>query len=609
MFAINALVPLVIALCAAALAYRYYAAFLAAKVAVLNDDRATPAFTEQDGRDYHPTNRWVLFGHHFAAIAGAGPLIGPVLAAQYGFAPGAIWILLGSIFAGGVHDFIILFASVRQRGESLSKIAQRWQGSLSGVCTAISILFIILIAIASLAIVVVNALKGSPWGTFTIAASIPIAFLMGQWLYRFRPGRVAEASAIGVVLLLAAVLLGNPLQNSTFAHWFTYNDKSLSLMLPVYGFVAAALPVWMLLCPRDYLSTYMKLGTVALLAIGIFIVQPQLRMPMVTPYIHGGGPIIPGPVWPYVCITIACGAISGFHALIASGTTPKMVIRESDIPMISYGAMVIEGLVAMMALIAACALYQMDYFAINTAATHKLSSYFVANSVQLNQLTREVGEKTLVGRTGGSVVLAVGMASIFNGIPFFKQGNMMAYWYHFAIMFEALFILTTIDTGTRVARFVVQELLGNAMPRLRDNNWLPGVWFTSALVTFAWGYLVYGGSIASIWPMFGVANQLLGVLSLAIGTTFILKHRPARYALVTFLPFCFLVVTVVTAGVWTTRAKYLPEHDWVKAGLTIMMLGLVIVTVLDAMTRWVKILTGREGRISEALPRAVPVEA
>jgi carbon starvation protein len=606
-FAINALVLLVIGLLAIALSYRYYAAFLAAKVAVLDDHRLTPAYTQPDGRDFHPTNRWVLFGHHFAAIAGAGPLIGPVLAAQYGWRPGAIWILLGSIFAGGVHDFIILVASTRQRGESLSKIAQRWQGSLSGTCTAISILFIIVVAIASLAIVVVNALKGSPWGTFTIAASIPIAFLMGQWLYHIRPGRVAEASAIGVVLLLAAVLFGARVQAAPhLAQWFTYSPNTLSLLLPIYGFLAAALPVWMLLVPRDYLSTYMKLGTVALLAVGIFVVHPQLRMPATTPWIHGGGPVVPGPVWPYVCITIACGAISGFHSLIASGTTPKMINRESDIPLISYGAMVIEGGVALMALIAACALYQNDYFAINTAATHPLSAFFVAHSHQLGWLTQQVGEKTLVGRAGGAVSLAVGMASIFSGIPIFK--NMLAYWYHFAIMFEALFILTTIDAGTRVARFVVQEMLGGAMPRLRDNNWLPGVWFTSGLVTLAWGYLVYGGSIASIWPMFGVANQLLGVLALAIGTTYILSHRPARYALVTFLPFCFLVVTVVTAGVWTTRAKYLPEHDWLKAGLTVFMLTLVIITVLDAIARWIKILAGRQAPVTEPLPQAAGVE-
>jgi carbon starvation protein len=373
----------------------------------------------------------------------------------------------------------------------------------------------------------------------------------------------------------------------------------------------------------------MKLGTVALLAVGIFIVHPWLRMPATTPWVHGGGPVVPGPVWPYVCITIACGAISGFHSLIASGTTPKMIKRESDIPMISYGAMVIEGGVALMALIAACALYQNDYFAINTAATNPLSAFFVAHSHQLGWLTQQVGEKTLVGRAGGAVSLAVGMASIFSGIPGFR--NMMAYWYHFAIMFEALFILTTIDAGTRVARFVVQELLGGALPRLRDNRWLPGVWFTSALVTFAWGWLVYGGSIASIWPMFGVANQLLGVLALAIGTTYILKHRPARYALVTFLPFCFLVVTVVTAGIENIGAylrlpdpygaaaalrlltfwEYLPlpGADWLKAGLTVMMLTLVIITVLDAISRWVKILAGREARVSEAMPAAVPVEA
>jgi carbon starvation protein len=587
---INALVLLVIGLCAIALAYRYYAAFLTAKVLVLDDSRPTPAHRLPDGRDYHATNKWVLFGHHFAAIAGAGPLIGPVLAAQYGYLPGAIWILLGSIFAGGVHDFIILYMSVRQNGESLSRLAQRWQGSLSGTCTAIAILFIIIVAIASLAIVVVNALSHSAWGTFTIAASIPIALLMGQWLYRLRPGRVAEASVIGVVLLIAAVLLGGPLQqHPVYAGWFTYSKETLSLALPAYGFLAAVLPVWMLLCPRDYLSTYMKLGVVVLLAIGIIIVHPMLRMPALTEHLSGG-PIVPGPVWPYVCITIACGAISGFHSLIASGTTPKMINREADMPVISYGAMVIEGGVALMALIAACVLYTQDYFAINADAER--FPQFAQGVVMLPELTRQVGEQTLIGRTGGAVSLAVGMATIFSSIPGLKQ--FPAIFYHFAIMFEALFILTTIDTGTRVARFVVQEMLGAVYAPIRNGRWIPGVVLTSALVTFAWGYLVYGGTIASIWPMFGVANQLLAVLALAIGTTFLLKERPAKYALVTFLPFCFLVVTVVTAGVWTTFGRYVPAGDWVKAGLTLTMLALVVITVVDSIARWIAILTGRE---------------
>jgi carbon starvation protein len=588
--AINALVLLAIGLCAIALAYRYYAAFLAAKVMLLDDSEPTPAYELRDGRDYHPTNKWILFGHHFAAIAGAGPLIGPVLAAQYGYLPGAIWILLGSIFAGGVHDFIILYASVRQRGESLSRLAREWQSPLSGTCTAIAILFIIIVAIASLAIVVVNALNESAWGTFTIAASIPIAVLMGQWLYRIRPGRVAEASVIGVVLLIAAVVLGGPIQHHpVYAGWFTYSKETLSIALPIYGFLAAVLPVWMLLCPRDYLSTYMKLGVVALLAIGIVIVHPTLRMPALTQY-QGGGPIVPGPVWPYVCITIACGAISGFHSLIASGTTPKMISRQSDIPLIGYGSMVIEGGVALMALIAACVLYTNDYFAINANA--KLFPGFANSTVLLPELTRQVGEKTLVGRTGGAVSLAVGMTMIFSGIPGLKQ--FPAIFYHFAIMFEALFILTTIDTGTRVARFVVQEMLGNVYAPIRNGRWVPGVILTSALVSFAWGYLVYGGTIASIWPMFGVANQLLAVLALAIGTTYILKHRPAKYALVTFLPFCFLVVTVVTAGVMVTWNRYIPTQDWVKAILTIIMLVLVVITVVDAIAKWIAILSGRE---------------
>ncbi len=539
----NSLTLLTISLCVLALAYRYYGAFMAAKVAVLDPKRRTPAFEHRDGKDYHPTNKYVLFGHHFAAIAGAGPLIGPVLAAQYGYLPGAVWILVGSVFAGAVQDFIILYASVRNEGESISKIAHRYLGPVAGWCTAFAVLFIIIVALAGLAVAVVNALQESAWGVFTIACSIPIALLMGLWLYKIRPGRVGETTVVGVALLIAAVLFGNPISHSAFAKYLTLSPDALKTALPLYGFIAAVLPVWMLLCPRDYLSTYMKLGTVALLAVGIVFVHPDLLMPATTKFISGGGPIIPGPVWPYVMITIACGAISGFHTLIGSGTTPKMISNEMDIKPIGYGAMLVEGFVSMLALIAACSLHPNDYFAINA----KLGTVFSTNVTDLPMLTKMVGEQTLAGRTGGAVTLAVGMARIFSGIPGMK--NLMAYWYHFAIMFEALFILTTIDTGTRVARFILQEMLRPVSKKLSSGTYLPGVIITSFMVSYAWYYLLKAGSIQTIWPMFGIANQLLAVIALAIGTSFILKRSAKRvYALTTFLPFTALSVTIFTAG-------------------------------------------------------------
>lgn len=584
----NSLTLLLIAICAFALAYRYYAAFMSAKVAVLDSKKQTPAYEHRDGKDYHPTNKYILFGHHFAAIAGAGPLIGPVLAAQYGYLPGALWILIGAIFAGAVQDYIILYASVRNRGESISKIAHRLLGPLAGWCTAIAVLFIIIVALAGLAVAVVNALQESSWGVFTIACSIPIALLMGQWLYKIRPGRVAEASIIGVVLLIAGVLLGNPVSASAFGKLFELTPDALKLALPVYGFIAAVLPVWMLLCPRDYLSTYMKLGTVGLLTIGIFLVHPNLTMPASTEFIHGGGPVIPGPVWPYVCLTIACGAISGFHALIGSGTTPKMIDNEADIKPIGYGAMLVEGFVGLLALIAACTLAQNDYFAIN--ANPAKFPWFALHVNQLPELTRMIGEKTLVGRTGGAVTLAVGMAQIFSGIPGMK--GLMAYWYHFAIMFEALFILTTIDTGTRVARFIVQEMLSNVYKPFAKGTWLPGVLLTSFIVTYAWYYLLKGGTVATIWPMFGIANQLLGVIALAIGTTFILRRSAKKvYALTTFCPFLFMAVTVLAAGVQFSSAQLTASApDYVKAVLTIIMMALAVIVSIDCISKWYKIL-------------------
>ena len=596
----NSLALLIIALCVLTLAYRYYGAFLAAKVAVLDPKKATPAHEYRDGKDYHPTNKYVLFGHHFAAIAGAGPLIGPVLAAQYGYLPGAIWILIGSVFAGAVQDYIILHASVRNRGESISKIAHRFLGPVAGWCTAIAVLFIIIVALAGLAGAVVNALQESSWGVFTIGCSIPIAFLMGQWMYKIRPGKVTEASVIGVVLLIAGVLLGNPVSHSSIAHWFKLTPDALKIALPVYGFIAAVLPVWMLLCPRDYLSTYMKLGTVALLGIGIFMVHPTLIMPATTKFIHGGGPVIPGPVWPYVCLTIACGAISGFHALIGSGTTPKMINNEADIKPIGYGAMLIEGFVALLALIAACTLYQNDYFAINANALK--FPEFGQNVTQLPALTKMVGEETLVGRTGGAVTLAVGMAKIFSSLPGMK--GLMSYWYHFAIMFEALFILTTIDTGTRVARFIVQEMLSPIYKPLGKGTWMPGVILTSFMVTYAWYFLLKDGTVDTIWPMFGIANQLLGVIALAIGTTYILRKSAKRiYALTTFVPFLYMAITVLTSGVqYTLGITHGPQADYVKGTLTIIMMALAIIVSTDCFIKWVKILSNRDKFIDEVEP-------
>ena len=590
----NSLTLLAVALCLFALAYRYYGAFLAAKVAVLKAEKPTPAHEHRDGKDYHPTNKYVLFGHHFAAIAGAGPLIGPVLAAQYGYLPGAVWILIGAVFAGAVQDFIILFASVRNRGESISRIAHRYLGPVAGWCTAFAVLFIIIVALAGLAGAVVNALQESAWGVFTIACTIPIAFLMGQWIYTIRPGKITEATIIGVVLLIAGVIFGNPISHSAAASWFRLTPDQLKLALPLYGFIAAVLPVWMLLCPRDYLSTYMKLGTVALLGIGIAFVHPKLVMPALTPYIHGGGPVIPGPVWPYVCLTIACGAISGFHTLIGSGTTPKMINNEADIKPIGYGAMLVEGFVGLLALIAACTLFQNDYFAIN--ANIAKFPQLGTNVTELPALTRMVGEETLVGRTGGAVTLAVGMARIFSGLPGMK--GLMSYWYHFAIMFEALFILTTIDTGTRVARFILQEMISPIHKSLGKGTNIPAVVVTSFAVTYGWYYLLKGGTISTIWPMFGIANQLLGVIALAIGTSYILIRSNKRsYALTTFVPFVFLAVTILTSGVQYTQ-KMLgsppPDGDPVKGILTLVMMGLAVVVIVICTAKWVRILTGCE---------------
>lgn len=587
----NSVMLLLVALCVYALAYRYYSAFIAAKVLALSDANQTPAFRCNDGREFVPTNKWVLFGHHFAAIAGAGPLVGPVLAAQYGWGPGFFWILLGSVFAGAVHDFIILFASVRHNGQSLAVIARREVGTLTGITTSLSILFIIIVALAGLAIVVVNALFKNPWGVYTIGMTIPIAVVIGLYMFKIAPGSIRSGSIAGFILVLLAVFTGSYIQNSSLAGIFTLTKNQLAVGLPLYGFFAAVLPVWLLLAPRDYLSSYMKIGTVMALAAGILIVQPAITMPFATKFIDGGGPIIPGPVWPYVFITIACGAISGFHSLISSGTTPKMLEYETQARMVAYGSMLTEGFVGVMALISAVVLMPGDYFAINSLAPAYQKIASIYPMVELKDLSALVG-MDVAHRPGGAVSLAVGMAHIFSSIGGMK--HLMNYWYQFAIMFEALFILTTIDAGTRVARYILQDIIGTyAYPPLKQTGWWPGILFTSAIVTYAWGYLLYSGDVASIWPLFGVANQLLSVVALAIGTIIILKIAPKKsYAWITAAPLAFLSVTVITAGIMNVGMFYKRGDTLgnINGTVSIILIVLVVITLADSIRKAMELL-------------------
>jgi carbon starvation protein len=585
-------------LCILAIAYRYYSAFIAARIMALDDRRETPAHARNDGQNYHPTHRLVLFGHHFAAITGAGPLIGPVLAAQFGYAPGLIWLVAGVCLAGAVHDFIILWASVRRGGRSLAEITRMEIGPVAGTTAAIAILFIIVIALAGLGLAVVNALHESPWGTFTIGLSIPLALFMGLYMYRFRKDRIAEATVIGVTGMLLAVILGKPVAASSLAPWFTLTRDQLIVAMAAYGFIASVLPVWMLLCPRDYLSSFMKIGTIAFLVIAVVVVNPELKMEAFTRFTQGGGPIIPGPMFPFAFITIACGAISGFHALISSGTTPKMIDRESDIRPIGYGAMLIEGLVGIVALIAATAMFPGDYFAINTPPA--AFAHLGIPAVNLPQLESAVGE-AVAGRTGGAVSLAMGIAQIFSGLPGMR--GLMDYWYHFAIMFEALFILTTIDTGTRVARFLVQEFLGQFHAPMGRQDWMPGSIVSTLLVVGSWAYFIHTGSISTIWPMFGIANQLLASVALAVGTTIIVNMGKARYAWITAAPLAFVSVTTLTAGVLSVRDNFWPLavgadpslhlQGYVNTVLTITMMVCVLVILASAMWRCAQVLRGR----------------
>jgi carbon starvation protein len=645
------------AFAAFAVAYRFYGAFLTAKVAVLDNNRLTPAHRLRDGVDYHPTNKYVLFGHHFAAIAGPGPLIGPVLAAQWGYLPGFIWIIIGACLAGAVHDFVTLWASVREDGMSLSKIARNNIGPVSGVTTSVATLFIVIAILSSVALVVVKALGESSWGVFTIVVTIPAALLTGLWMYKIRPGKVGEASAIGVTIVFLGVFLGKPFAGSSLGHILLFEETTLKVMLPAYAVIASILPVWVLMCPRDYLSSYLKIGVIAVLAVGIVVAHPTLKMPATTYFTAGGGPNNSGTVWPFVCIVIMCGALSGFHALIASGTTPKMIYRERDVRPIGYGAMVLEGFVALTALVAACALEPGDYFKINVPLDNdKQPTAYLAlaenartqhgwnlNPVEFDVLEAEINgtpvgmpvKEKLAGRTGGAVTLAVGMAKVFSNIPGMKQ--LMAYWYHFVIMFEALFILTLLETGTRVARFVFQEtvaqfsrtkVVGNAdaerkpatadanEPDAHNNkdkpkrligknvNWTRNV-VMSFLTCAAWGGLLYIGDISTLWRMLGIANQLLAAIALGIGTTYILLHAPKRiYALCTFIPFVAVLVTVFVAGIlsiqgwWGEIGTIAPGPGrgtqvflrQLMCGLTSALLILTVAITADATRRWRAIL-------------------
>ncbi len=560
---VNAAWVIIAAVCTYLLAYRFYGLFIANKVLRTDSARPTPAYRRNDGLDYVPTNRYVLFGHHFAAIAGAGPLVGPVLAAQMGYLPGTLWILVGVVFAGAVQDLTVMFLSVRRDGRSLGDMIRAEMGPAAGGIALVGVLMIMVILLAVLALVVVKALAGSPWGTFTVVCTLPIAMFMGTYLRHIRVGKVGEMSAIGFVLLMAALIYGKTVHETpALAAMFDWSGETLALAIIAYGFFASALPVWLLLCPRDYLSTFLKIGTITLLAIGIVVVRPDLKMPAVTSFIDGTGPVWTGSLFPFLFITIACGAVSGFHALIASGTTPKMIENERDLPFMGYGAMLMESFVAIMALIAATVIEPGVYFAMNspaglighnvTQAAQAVSSWgFVITPDMLSQIARDVGENTVLSRAGGAPTLAVGMAHILSGM--FGGQAAMAVWYHFAILFEALFILTTVDTGTRVCRFMIQDLFGNAIPRFRETSWTNNVIGSALAVTF-WGYFLYQGvidplgGINTLWPLFGISNQMLAAIALIMCTVVLCKMKRERYIWVTLVPTAWLLVCTLTAG-------------------------------------------------------------
>lgn len=638
---INALWLVAAAVCAYALGYRFYSAFIAAKVLALDPQRATPAERLENGRDFITTNKWVVFGHHFAAIAGPGPLVGPVLAAQFGYLPGTLWILVGAVFGGCVQDFVILLFSVRRDGKSLTEMAKAEVGRVGGVVAYGSVISILVILLAVCALIVVNALKQSPWGTFTIAMTIPIALLMGVYLRRLRPGRVLEVSAIGFVLVLAAIWGGQWVsQNPAVGKYFTMTAPALAGAIIGYGFAASALPVWLLLAPRDYLSTFVKLGTIGLLALGIVVMHPTLHMPALTKFVDGTGPVFAGKVFPFAFITIACGAVSGFHSLISSGTTPKLIRRETEIRLVGYGAMVAESMVAIMATVAACVLEPGTYFAINSPAgiagqlpekaASTISGWgFPVTAAGMQALARSVGEQTLFNRTGGAPAFAVAMAHIFS--TSLGAQAVMALWYHFALMFEALFILTVLDAGTRVGRFMIQDALGHAWKPLGRTSWYPSVLATSGIIVAAWGYFLWQGvrdplgGINSLWPLFGIANQLLAAVALCVATTILIKMHRTKYMLATLAPLAWLVVVTFTAS-WhkifdpdprigflaqarklavsggDARLIFNDRLDAVVTGVLMAMVGLILI---ESLRQWFGILSGKKEAQTKESPFVV----
>jgi carbon starvation protein len=631
---INAMWLVVAAFCSYAVGYRFYSKFVSAKVLALDGQRATPAERLDNGRDFVPTNKWVVFGHHFAAIAGPGPLVGPVLAAQFGYLPGTLWILAGAVFGGCVQDFVILLFSVRRDGKSMTAMAREEIGRVGGFVAYVAVISIIVILLGVAALIVVNALKSSPWGTFTIAMTIPIALLMGVYLRRIRPGKVLETSVLGFILVMLAIWGGQwASQTPSVAQVFTLTAPTLAILIIIYGFAASALPVWLLLAPRDYLSTFVKLGTIAMLALGIMLLRPTLHMPPLTRFIDGTGPVFAGKIFPFAFITIACGAISGFHALISSGTTPKLIRREPEARMVGYGAMMAESMVAIMATIAACVLQPGTYFAINSPAgvvglapetvAATISGWgFPITAAEMHSLAQAVGEQTLYNRTGGAPAFAVGMAHIFSS----SLGGqaVMAIWYHFAIMFEALFILTVLDAGTRVGRFMVQDALCHIWRPLGRTSWYPSILTTSALIVGAWGYFLWQGvkdplgGINSLWPLFGISNQLLATVALCVATTIIIKMGKARYVAVTLVPLAWLVSVTFTAA-WhkmfdpNPRIGFLahaqqlatagpPSHelsrlifnDRLDAAVTGVLIVMVALILLESGVEWARVLSGRK---------------
>ena len=587
---INAITLVFAALCIFAIAYRVYGIFLANKVLRLDGTRTTPAVRFADGHDYVKTNEYVLYGHHFAAIAAAGPLVGPVLAAQFGYLPGALWILIGCVLGGAVHDMVVLFASVRHKGQSLAAIATREIGPVTGTVAGIAILCILILTLAGLSLACISAMHNAPWSLFIVVITMPIAMIMGL-IMRYMKNSVLFASLLGLVLLVVGILSGHDLMQKDVLGWvFDWDSNTVVIVIAVYGFFASVLPVWFLLVPRDYLSTYLKIGTILMLTVGIIFVQPTILMPTITPFINGGGPVIGGPVLPFIFITIACGAISGFHAIIGTGTTPKMLGSERDILFVGYGAMLTEGFVAMMALIAACTLMPGDYFAIN-ATPAKFDALLAAHpnlhTVDLGFFEEKIG-LNLHARPGGAVSLAVGMAHMFHKIPY--MDHLMAYWYNFAVMFEAVFILTAIDSGTRVGRFFLQEMLGKVYAPFGDKNWTPGVIITSLVFTSMWGYLVYTGNISNIWPLFGMSNQLLASCALIVCTSMLLRMNRGKYCLMTAIPGVFMTAVTFWAGYLQLTTDYIPNGKYLLAGLACLVMVLMVFVIVGTLRRWTELM-------------------